>query len=205
MFFLPPPGLIFTYLFFSPSVVAQHVCTNQSGPLVLISPTYISLQINDTVQEGRSIGDKVKVSLLPAHGAQGWEFFLSSTRSSFTLKCHSGTTERVRIKTKGSIWSAGATKYEKVHSGCKLEPVPCICRTAGASGWRAVRTMHETHSFCSGISVTFSHSSHFQSERHSPVTKHVGSGSRWLMDGGSAFRANDCQILFITRLKINRQ
>lgn len=51
------------------------MCTNQSGPLVLISPTYISLQINDTVQEGRSIGDKVKVSPLPAHGAQGWEVF----------------------------------------------------------------------------------------------------------------------------------
>lgn len=77
MFFLPPPGLIFIYFFslffFSPSVVARHVCANQSGPLVLISPTYISLQINDAVQEGRSIGDKVKVSPLPAHGAQGWD------------------------------------------------------------------------------------------------------------------------------------
>lgn len=139
---LPPPArsdfyLFFSPFFFSPSVVARHVCANQSGPHVLISPTYISLQINDTIQEGRSIGDKVKVSPLPAHGAQGWDeggsrggghtklrevvfFFLSSTRSSFSLKCHSGTTERVQIKTKGSIWSGGATKYEKVQGGRKL-------------------------------------------------------------------------------------
>lgn len=70
---LPLPARSDFFFFFLPSVVARHVCANQSGPLVLISPTYISLQINDTVQEGRSIGDKVKVSPLPAHGAQGWD------------------------------------------------------------------------------------------------------------------------------------
>lgn len=58
----PPQGLIiYLFIYFS-LLVAQHVCTNQSGPLVLISPTYITLRINDTVQEGRSIRDKVKVS-----------------------------------------------------------------------------------------------------------------------------------------------
>jgi len=50
------------------------VCVRKSiRPLVLISPTYITLQINDTVQEGRSIGDKVKVSPLPVHRVQGWD------------------------------------------------------------------------------------------------------------------------------------
>lgn len=42
-------------------------CVRKSiKPLVLITPTYISQQINDTAEKGRSIGDKVKVSPLPA-------------------------------------------------------------------------------------------------------------------------------------------
>lgn len=54
---------------FSPGCRAA--CVRRSiRPLVLISPTYITLQINDTAREERSIGDKVKVSPLPAHGAK---------------------------------------------------------------------------------------------------------------------------------------
>lgn len=57
---------------FSPGCRAA--CVRKSiRPLVLISPTYISLQINDTAEKGKSIGDKVKVSPLPAHRARGWE------------------------------------------------------------------------------------------------------------------------------------
>lgn len=44
-------------------------CVHKSiRALVLITPTYISLQINDTPQEGRSIGYKVKVSVPLALG-----------------------------------------------------------------------------------------------------------------------------------------
>lgn len=65
-------GLPLRRAWFSPGCRAA--CVRKSiRPLVLISPTYISLQINDTAEKGKSIGDKVKVSLLPAHRAQGWD------------------------------------------------------------------------------------------------------------------------------------
>ena len=59
-------------VWFSPGCRAE--CVRKSiRPLVLITPTYITLQINDTAEKERSIGDKVKVCPLPAHGEQDWD------------------------------------------------------------------------------------------------------------------------------------
>lgn len=125
-------------VWFSPGCRAA--CVRKSiRPLVLISPTYITLQINDTIQEGRSIGDKVKVSPLPVHGAQGWDgggdgdsdrgqtklngFVLFVFHPQMSLNNHGRGRTGVGKKMKKWIWSVSVSACKDVLGGLHVLPM----------------------------------------------------------------------------------